>query len=253
MRGQFIEDTSIIYNKNGSIVIGKVLEEHYSYILVEAFNDVLVLFYRDIDYQYKADRIGVLNDGRFHVVSGYNVAFSLGGGVGGGEAGSISELSINKKLNSKLSLGISLLGLNNFSAVSFFDGAEVREVGIFVNSSSISIGGEYFFLDNLVEPSIFRMFGHLNLGYSLASSGNEQLPSDRQNAGFVAQYGLGLQWANKKSRKYFVKLSQTHQKVDGRITSFGFGRPSFPVEYDLWMNSVLFSFGCEFNLQLKSR
>lgn len=249
-QAQFAEDHSIIYNDDGSVVIGRVIFEDYNFIKVEAFNDTINLPVRDIDYRYKSKNIGVVRQGRFHVISGYNLEVNVGASLGSAGAG--IEFALNKKVNPRLSLGISLISQSQSPELTFFDGAAVRSLFLNHNSTSFSLGGKYYVSDHIIDPGKFRGFAHLRLGHSVGQN-NALNPEDDMNAGVLMQYGLGVQWANRKTRKYFIQFSQIHQKVDGNIRTFSQDGRLFPVEYDLWLNNVMFSFGCEFNIALKSR
>ncbi len=239
----------IYYLKDGTVLKGTLIKDGSLSSEITIFNgDTIEVQSYLVDSRHiqNLDHIN-LSKGRYFYKSGFHIdhSYSLGGSENGGHTN--IDLSLNKRINEKLSVGI---GISNQLDNVFFDvplSVERQWININHRSTPIFIQGKYF-LNNRRR----RLYAHARLGYSFGR--RTWWENSVRNNGFIAQYGIGLNKATRRGIRTFIQLNQSHSYGSG-LTSSGnfFTNESQIIDYKIWFNRISFTCGVEFNLQRRNK
>ncbi len=227
-----IRDNNIFHYQDGSVFIGNILEENSKRTKLRittgdtiSIAKVLVKkSYRDLLYY---------PNGKFHFTKGlfFNYAVGLGGNNGG--VSFQIEAILGKHHNEKLDYGIGLIFHTSETRL-------VRNGGAWVAHDFLSpvLYTRYYPWSKKVRP-----FASLALGYSLPLQVGWQ--RNEGSGGLYMQPSIGLKFASKKLRRYYVSIGQFSQRTKGILNNNDFLGNPVEYNYKLWLNRFVFKVGVE--------
>jgi len=229
------EENSIFYLKNGSIYIGKVLNDETDSIQVRLIdgNDIQISEFAVKRYLAAKD-IKVFPDGRYNPIRGF--FFHTGLGFNGESLGKDEDERISSHVpylfgwhfNSRWSAA-SGLGFE-------FNEARISGFRVTTQVTSLFLYGRY----NLTEQKR-RPFLYARVGSGFASEQGEDVNEDQG----------GFQFASRKKSRWVLSLGYHFQQVSGQQRFLDFAGGEVIVDYDLSIRRIILSVGVEFNRRPK--
>ncbi|MEL6923108.1 MAG: hypothetical protein AAFO94_03600 [Bacteroidota bacterium] len=235
-------DNTIVSYADGSIFIGKVIEETDKETIMKiATGDTIRLDNFLIRREIQLNRDVIMHQkGKFHFKSGY--FFGMEYGIGMSENGDPStnlNFYVGKRLNTRLAAGINA-GLHFNNSYVYLEDEIPNQFGDFVylgsNLLSFSAFGRYYFNNKRIRPFVYS-----NLGWSIPVSGYYN--SIESKGGLHFQAGLGLHFASRRRSRFILSAGQYLQKSSGVQLNFD----QIRYEYDIWYNKLAIRFAWEFN------
>jgi len=171
----------------------------------------------------------------------YGGSFDMTLGIGMGEEHASFDMIYNRRLNERLKVGFGIGFHSSLTYLKVPDNLEFNSIDI-ENSFGVLIGrGIYYFTDNGVRPYAKVSAGHTIFPLLAAD------PNTSINGGFVANYGIGMQFPSRRRIKYYIELNQYHTRASGETLAQDQLQNLIPVSYDFGINRFNLVFGMEFN------
>ena len=226
---------TIIYNKDGSFFIGKILKDHPSSIeMIKTTGDTLNIHKRQIKRIFQTSRDIIMHTkGSVHYTSGIFASTSFGWGLS--EDHSFDwDLVVGRHLNEKWSVG---LGASvNYNTTNNFRGIRIDN-----RFTPIFAYGRYY-----INKKSARLFAFSRLGYGFGFFSDNIEWVDNQTGGVHIQPGIGVHFASRKSIRFIITLSQMLQHTRGSQVDFDFLSNPINIDYNFFYNRTMLKVGIEF-------
>jgi len=225
-----IENGSIFWLKDGSKLIGRVIEEKESVKQLEIITGDTVSIQSNLTKKfYLTDEISLYENAKFHYKKGILLTTSLGFSNNHFNA----DFSINNRFRNKFEIGMGIGHHYNDLWLNIPDGF----VFLNINSLVTFVQGK-FFLNNgskrlYVKGKLGSAFNYSNWGISSMENG------------IMLDGALGVTFASRKRRKQYFEISQYTCNARGIVDDV---RSNFvaDVHFNTWFNRVVFTYGIEF-------
>ncbi len=231
---------------DGSVFKGKLISENNSETSLKILTGDTITFdnYSILSKSESRD-IMVYPFQRFHYVNGWHLNYALT--IGGNDVGnhSASDISINKRINKRLTLGVGIGSKSNFTSV-VLPGGDIPVETVFNHVSTTFFGqGRYYFTEGKRRWYVHARMSYLrgrDFGWDVIQSGD----------GFAVEYGIGMVRASKSRWRLFGEITQSHSYGTGSWVN-----PSISGQvsgdYNIWFNRISITAGVEYNLQGKHK
>lgn len=225
-----IRDKSIFHYQDGSVFIGTILEENSKKAKLRiTTSDTISIAKALVKKSYR--HLLYYPNGKFHFTKGFffNYSIALGGNNGG--VSSQLEAILGKHHNENLDYGIGL----SFQA---YEAQISNRAWVVHQFFTPMLYGRYYPFSKKVRP-----FVSLAVGYSFPVISGFQ--RNETFGGLYAQPSIGLKFASKKLRRYYVSLGQSIQQTKGALNNTDFLGNPVEYNYKLWLNRMVFKVGVE--------
>ena len=225
------ENQAIVYYKDGSVFIGKIVEDNATSIhIMVATGDTLHVAKKDIKRIFRSSRdVLIHRRGKMHYTSGIFVSTTMGGGLSD-NASFDWDLVVGRHLNEKWSVGIGAATSTN-SVWNF------RGVNLDNNFIPIFAYGRYYLTNKRA-----RLFAFSRLGYGVRSDWGW---GDDHTGGVHIQPGVGIHFASRKALRFVITLSQMLQHTKGSRVDFDFLSNPINVNYNFFYNRTMLKIGID--------
>lgn len=231
----------IIYYRDGSVFIGEIIVDYTPDVRIALITgDTITLNRSLIKRRIDGNDIIIYPKGKYHFTSGSYASFEVGFSFVDEDVTTLVCFQVEKIISEKIDLGLSFGVHSNSKILSSPNGF----VGFWLDSFTMPIVGQAkYYLNN----QRIRVYGVGKLGYGFAISGGFN-NSENQKGGLNLYGGLGLTFASKWNGKFFIELAQYTQKASGTIFETDFNLQPVILDYDVWFNNVVFSYGLRYKL-----
>ena len=224
-----IKNGSIFWLNDGSKIIGKVIESDESTKKVAIITGDTVYIPSNLTKKtYLSDEISLFNNSKFHYKKGY--LFNMSFGFANNHFN--SDMSINKRLNNKLEVG---LGVGfHYNSLTFR--SQIGWHFIDVPSIPFFIQSKYFLNEGKRLIYLKGKVGYVN---NYSSWGIESVHNS-----IMLEGSFGVLFSSHKKFKHYLELSQYSSNAYGKLRSFGFNDIS-EISFNTWFNRVVVTYGVE--------
>jgi len=227
-----VESKAIVYYFDGSIFIGRIVEEDALQIKLIAVTKDTINISKALTKRIlrNAENVLLHQGGKFHYAYGTFFSVSFGGGISEHESSDL-ELIIGKRLNTKLSVGVGA-AMSSHSVWNFN--------GLWIDNAFVPVFGygRYYLRDKKA-----RVFAAASLGYGFASDigfgGNH-------SGGVFFQPAIGVHFASRKRTRFIITLGQTLQHTKGTQFSWDSLGNEIVFDYKYLFNRTMLKIGIEF-------
>jgi|GEM_PF-964243 len=240
-------ENGVVYHlKDGSILKGTLVSDSpFSSRLLIYTGDTISVPQEAVLNRYKKAKGRIdIGGGKHFYKNGFHLDIASTIGFGNNAGHTKIEISINKRLTEKLSVGIGIG--NQYDETSFELIGNSRRVFLEHRTTPVFAQGKYFL--NLKKK---RFYVNSKMGYAIGRS-NWWSRNEAYN-GFTFQYGIGFNKATKRGVRTFIQLSQTHSysvgQSSGRFNWWDVNPEIQDFDYKLWINRITFTYGVEINLR----
>ena len=230
----------IVYYRDGSVFIGEIIVDYSpSMRMALVTGDTITLKGALIKRRVDGNDILIYPKGKYHFTSGTYATFGFGFSISD-HISSLVNFEIEKMINEKLDVGISFGFQYHRRPLETVN----NTFGIWVDSHTIPVLGQArYYLTNTKT----RLYGVGKLGYGFATSGGFN-NVENLKGGMNFYTGMGLTYATKWNGKFFFEMAQNNQKASGTIFETDFNLLPVELDYDLWFNRVVISYGLRYKL-----
>jgi len=238
------EEKTILYTKDGTSITGRIVYEDFlTTYLVIFTGDTITINNDDIAKKNQLKDLFRYPKSRFHYKEGFHIDGMLGIGLAGSGGHTYSDISINKRITPKVTLGLGIGFQRLFSFLQVSAGASTLNLNITNSNIPLFAQGKYY-----VNRRRRSMYVHGRLGYTVGK--NEEFNGSESINGFLASYGIGFTKATKGRVKTFFQITQSHNYSGGSGFSQDINGPA-NFDYNIWFNRFGMSWGLEYNLSSK--
>ncbi|MEZ7998777.1 MAG: hypothetical protein QMC39_02285 [Flavobacteriales bacterium] len=238
------DNKSTLYTKDGNSITGIIVYEDFlTTDLVIFTGDTITIKNSDIAEKVELKDHFRYPKRRFHYKEGFHIDGNLGLGFSGSGAYTYSDISLNKRITTKVTAGLGIGSQTLFTSFPLIAGPTNLYITISNRSIPIFAQGKYYV--NRLRRS---MYIHGRLGYTLGKS--QEFNANVTNNGFLAAYGIGFTKATKGRMKTFFQITQSHNYSTGTAFNLDVNGP-LTFDYNIWFNRLGMSFGLEYNLSSK--
>ncbi|MFY0598073.1 MAG: hypothetical protein JXR03_00280 [Cyclobacteriaceae bacterium] len=223
--------TSLIYGKDGSILIGKQLgtkDEKIDFRLNTTDTIHVPMSY--IQEIKGPDEVVIYPGGRYHYISKTFLFLSGGLGVNYEFSGQMNG-AIGHRFAKKYAAGLGIGYESHTASVG----------GLFLQNDFMTL---YGFGRYYINDRKSRLFADMKLGYGKPVN---QFFTDNHSGGVVIQPGIGVVMAARKNLRWVYSISHTFQHTNGSTLEPDlFGNP-IEAKYDIWYRRLMITIGMEIN------
>ena len=241
------EDSRVVYTcKDGSTIIGTLISDEFTYSTLLLFTgDTITIPKNQVVKRLKYSDVNFYDKGKFHYKDGDYINVNQGFGVAGNGGLTLLDISYNKRITPKLSVGMGIGSQINFSNFQINAGESPLWVNIENRSFPVFAQGRYFLNQN---KRSFYVNGRM--GYTIGRQSAWSNASS--NNGFLCNYGIGFARATKGRVKTFIQLNQVHNFGSGETIAWSrWGGEPVPIDYSILFNRLSLTWGLEINLKGK--
>ncbi len=246
--GQLIQkdttDFTLVRSKDGSRFIGTLtcLDNIHTDLIISSGDTIKLRNENLIEREKYISKFHYSND-RFHYKHGAFFSLDFANLSSSNPRIWKVELSINYKLGERLSAGF---GLGPLGVKKWIRNGELDEnYDVDHSHTSFFINSRYYLIKNQLRFYGSGYLSYLSFGGSTTSSRTRGNLSGSAYGSFNGQYGLGVEFASRVSRKYFVQFSMNHILMKGKINFYN-SENLTSFRYSEWVHAPSLSFGCQF-------
>lgn len=222
---------SIVYNRDGSVFIGDLLEENSTQIVLFGSTGDTIHLDKDLIRRTLIGRTDIIlhNRGKYHSTKG--LFASAGGGIAATyESSATLDFIVGYRKDEKFSFGAGI-------------GYHLHETEL----------GSNFLINKFAPAYIYgrRYLGRSNAGPFVFSKLGYGFPiergfNDEYTGGVYAQPGLGLHFASRTDLKFIMSLSQYIQHSNGQRQRRDLFSNPVNIDYSIWYLRLMFNLTIEF-------
>ena len=225
-----IRDKSIFHYQDGSVFIGNILEENSKKAKLRITTGDTISLAKALVRKSYRDLLYYPN-GKFHFTKG--LFFNYSTSSGGNNSGLSFQLEaiLGKHHNENLDYGI----------------------GLTFHTNELQLSNTAWTNHNFLTPILYgryypwskktRPFVSLALGYSHPLQSWWQ--QSEISGGIYIQPSIGVKFASKKLRRYYVSIGQSMQHTKGILNRNDLLGNPVEYNYKLWLNRLVFKVGVE--------
>lgn len=222
---------SIVYNRNGSVFVGDLLEANSTQIVLLGSTGDTVHLDKHLIRRALIGRTDILlhNRGKYHLTKGLYASVS-GGIAATYESSATLDFIVGYRMDEKFSFGAGT-------------GYHLHETEL-GNSFLINkfvpayIYGRRYLGNSSAGPFVFSKLGY---GFPIESDFNHEY-----KGGVYAQPGFGLHFASRTDLKFLISLSQYIQHSNGQRRRTDLFSNPVNIDYSIWYLRLMFNLTIEF-------
>lgn len=238
---QWSQDLVLAKYRDGSTYIGEKISESDGIINIRIITrDTIQIDRRFAKKVFDSNNAIIFSNGKYFETKGLFFDFSIGFNLFSEAQGVSSHLDfiLGYRLRPGLDVGIGL--------GSEFNEAKAAGFTFDTQFSSTFLYARYF-----VNKNRCRVFPFGRIGYGAAAEEQQEGIPNEYNGGIHIMYGLGLDFAAKKSARFQLHFGHYLQKTNGREFFLDNLGNEVETNFDLMLSRFIIKFGVEFSWQIQ--